>query len=136
MAALSLKARLRRYFKNRRAAPRLPAQVEVRLVVLIDDEAASSLKGQTVDLSESGLGMFVTATALKPSSEVLSNDALRLQVRLDLPTGSVELKAIPARHLHVRHEGAEDVYFVGVKIAEINEIDQFRYRGYLLMLQD
>lgn len=135
MAALSLLARLRRYLGNRRAAPRLTAQVEARLLLTGEGEAGPSLEGRTVDLSESGLGLLVTA-ALEGHADVISHGVSTLRVTLALPTGRVEMKAITARYVHVKHLGEADVYFIGARIAEVDEIDRSRYQGYLLMLQD
>ena len=131
MTALSLLARLRRFVGNRRISPRLPVEVNAHLVVLLP-EVKISIEGQTRDLSRTGLALMLPETSLYP--EHIRLEDCKIEVEMTLPTGRIELEAIPVRHRRVDLEDSGKALFIGAYIVRIGDIDRARLTGYLEIL--
>lgn len=117
---------------ERRIAPRHEVRLETRVLMVAEDEAEGGevlpLAGHTRDVSESGLGLIVTAEDRWALAALGETYTLRLM--LVLPPGPVELVVTPVRF--ERLGGAEGADFlVGARITDMSGRDRVRFMGYV-----
>jgi len=132
----SLVARLRGSFGNRRSARRFRRNVSFN-ISLFDPkltreqlEHAPYLEGKTLDISASGLGLVVPAVRI--NDRYLTAPDQILHLLLELPSGQVEMQAIPVRYEQLEREGtAAGGYLIGVRIAGMSDGDRARFNDYL-----
>lgn len=132
---------------ERRKFPRHQTKLKARLlfsVLLVDSRAQQdpggseqrslNLVGQTRDISETGLGLFIPVEQIDERYLKLEESALR--VELYLPTGPIEIRATPVRceQLSEAHEQSifSEGYIIGAQITEVN--DRARFIEYLRSL--
>lgn len=117
---------------ERRIAPRHEARLETRVLVLAEDEKGSgemvTLSGHTRDVSETGLGLVITAEDLRALAGLGEHYTLRLV--LTLPAGPVELAVSPVRFEKLGQ--SEDAGFlVGARITDMSGRDRVNFMGYI-----
>ncbi|HJP95506.1 MAG TPA: PilZ domain-containing protein [Pyrinomonadaceae bacterium] len=123
---------LRRFIGNRRRSRRVRARLTFTLS-LSDPRLSTngarrlpSLDGHTHDVSTTGLALIVPA--IRIGEHYLAGTDRKLYVKLELPTGPVEMKVVP-----VRYESLEDDsgYLIGARISEIAEPDRLSFEKYV-----
>jgi hypothetical protein len=85
-----------------------------------------SLDGYTHDVSTSGLALIVPA--IRIGEHYLAGNERKLYIKLELPTGPVEMKVAS-----VRYEGLEDDsgYLIGARILEMSDPDRVSFEKYV-----
>ena len=125
-------SRLRRFIGNRRGARRVRARLSFTLS-LSDPRVSSNgarklptLDGYTMDVSTTGLALVVPA--IRIGEHYLAGADRKLHVRLELPSGPVEMKVAS-----VRYEGLEDDtgYLIGARILELSDADRVSFEKYV-----
>jgi hypothetical protein len=126
---------LRRFIGNRRRSRRVRARLTFTLS-LSDPRVSTngarrlpSLDGHTHDVSTTGLALIVPA--IRIGEHYLAGTDRKLYVKLDLPTGPVEMKVAP-----VRYESLEDDsgYLIGARISEMSDADRVSFEKYVAVL--
>ena len=92
----------------------------------------NSLAGHTLDLSTTGLALIVPAITLGEHHLVGENRSLNL--KLELPTGLVELQVTPVRYESLEEHETETGYLIGVQIGAMTEEDRAKYSAYVSSL--
>jgi hypothetical protein len=84
------------------------------------------LDGHTLDISTTGLALIVPA--IRIAEHYLAGTDRKLYVKLELPTGPIEVKVAP-----VRYESLEDDsgYLIGARIVEMNDADRVSFEKYV-----
>lgn len=126
----SLAARLRRLIGNRRRAPRY--RVRLPFTVTLPDapplvpgsRRPVSVDGHTRDISASGLALIVPT--IRIGDRYLTGHD-RLHVALELPTGPVQIIALPVRYEPLEEDDEDTGFLIGVRIGEMGEVDRARY---------
>src|SRR3954454_5777765 len=120
-----IESQLRRFFGNRRHSKRVRARLLFTLS-LSDPRVGTNgarrlptLDGHTLDVSSTGLALIVPA--IRIGEHYLAGADRRLHVKLELPSGPVEMKVVT-----VRYEDLEDGtgYLIGARILEISDADR------------
>ncbi len=120
---------------ERRAAPRRSVKLEFRVLLVATKMSAEGeehtlpLIGYTRDISESGLALLVSARSMSVLYSLGQN--YTLQLVLTLPTGPVELEAVPARYKHINEGEAGSFILIGAQITKISDDDRERFVQYL-----
>ena len=125
-------SRLRRFIGNRRRSKRVRARLTFTLS-LSDPRVNSngarrlpSLDGHTLDVSSTGLALIVPA--IRIGEHYLAGADRKLHVKLELPSGPVEMKVAS-----VRYESLEDDsgYLIGARILEMSDTDRVSFEKYV-----
>ena len=125
-------SRLRRFIGNRRSSRRIRTRLTFTLS-LSDPRVNSNgsrrlpkLDGYTLDVSATGIALIVPA--IRIGEHYLAGSDRKLHVKLELPTGPVEMKVAS-----VRYEGLEDDsgYLIGARILEMSDSDRASFEKYL-----
>ena len=125
-------SRLRRFIGNRRGSKRVRARLSFTLSIS-DPRVSSngarrlpSLDGYTLDVSVTGLALIVPA--IRIGEHYLAGDDRKLHVKLELPSGPVEMKVAS-----VRYESLEDDtgYLIGARILEMSDTDRVSFQKYV-----
>jgi len=84
------------------------------------------LDGYTLDISITGLALVVPA--IRIGEHYLAGADRELHVKLELPSGPVEMKVVT-----VRYEDLEDGsgYLIGARIREISDADRASFEKYV-----
>ena len=138
----SIAARLRGIVNNRRHAPRYKTRLEVSLGLSTFSHGSKTrvagaagrpqqLAGHTCDISETGLGVIVPA--IRIGGQYLTGQDCTLQIVLQLPTGPVELHAVPARYSP--HDEDDVGYLIGLHVKQMSDNDRTRFRAYIKTLR-
>ncbi len=129
---------LRRFIGNRRHSKRVQARLSFTLT-LSDPRVNSNgsrrlprLDGHTLDVSSTGLALIVPA--IRIGEHYLAGDERRLHVKLDLPTGPVEMKVATVRYESLEESREESGYLIGARIAEMSDQDRATYDRYVAKL--
>ena len=125
-------SRLRRFIGNRRRHRRV--QVRLTFTLSLSDPRVNSngarrlpsLNGHTLDISNTGLALIVPA--IRIGEHYLAGADRRLHVKLELPSGPVEMKLAT-----VRYESLEDGsgYLIGARILEMSDTDRVSFEKYV-----
>jgi len=85
-----------------------------------------TLDGYTLDVSITGLALVVPA--IRIGEHYLAGADRELHVKLELPSGPVEMKVVT-----VRYENLEDGsgYLIGARIREISDADRASFEKYV-----
>jgi c-di-GMP-binding flagellar brake protein YcgR len=135
----SIADRLRWLIGNRRIARRfevrLPCSVTPCSTRLGPNAAARppALRGHTYDLSHTGLGLLMPAIRIK--DHYLAGADRMLLITLELPTGPIQIRAVPTRYERLGEEAAETGFIIGVRIVEMSPADRSKYLDYLRALK-
>ena len=123
---------LRRFIGNRRRSRRV--SVRLTFTLSLSDPRVStngrrrlpSLNGYTQDVSTTGLALIVPA--IRIGEHYLAGTDRKLYLKLELPTGPIEMKLVP-----VRYEGLEDDsgYLIGARIVEMSDADRGSFEKYV-----
>jgi PilZ domain-containing protein len=126
-------SRLRRFIGNRRGSRRVRARLSFTLS--LSDPRVSrngarrlpTLDGHTLDVSTTGLALVVPA--IRVGEHYLAGADRKLHVKLELPSGPVEMKVAT-----VRYESLEDDtgYLIGARILELSDADRVSFEKYVL----
>jgi PilZ domain len=125
-------SRLRRFIGNRRNSRRVRTRLNFTLS-LSDPRVNSNgsrrlpkLNGHTLDISTTGLALVVPA--IRIGEHYLAGDGRKLHIKLELPSGPVEMKVET-----VRYESLEDEngYLIGARILEMSDTDKVSFEKYL-----
>ena len=125
-------SRLRRFIGNRRGSRRVRARLSFTLS-LSDPRVSSNgarrlptLDGHTLDVSTTGLALVVPA--IRIGEHYLAGADRKLHVKLELPSGPVEMKVAA-----VRYESLEDDtgYLIGARILELSDTDRVSFEKYV-----
>ena len=125
-------SRLRRFIGNRRGSRRVRARLSFTLS-LSDPRVSSNgvrrlptLDGHTLDVSTTGLALIVPA--IRIGEHYLAGGDRKLHVKLELPSGPVEMKMAA-----VRYESLEDDtgYLIGARILELSDTDRVSFEKYV-----
>src|SRR5215217_3107184 len=124
-------SQLRRFIGNRRRDRRV--RVRLSFTLSLSDPRVKSngarrlptLAGYTLDVSTTGLALIVPA--IRIGEHYLAGADRKLHVRLELPSGPVEMKVVT-----VRYENLEDDsgYLIGARILEMSESDRVSFDNY------
>jgi len=126
---------LRRFIGNRRHSRRVSARLSFTLS-LSDPKTNTNgsrrlptLNGHTLDVSSTGLALVVPA--IRIGEHYLAGSDRRLYIKLELPSGPVELKVVA-----VRYESLEDEsgYLIGARIVEMSNPDRASFEKYVSKL--
>src|SRR6185312_361222 len=108
---------LRRIIGNRRHSKRVRARLTCA-VNLSDPRVNSNgsrrlpaLNGHTLDVSRTGVALIVPA--IRIGEHYLAGADRKLHVRLELPTGPVEMKVATVRYESLEESGEETGYLIG-----------------------
>jgi hypothetical protein len=129
---------LRRFIGNRRHSKRVRARLTFTLS-LSDPRVNSNgsrrlprLNGHTLDVSLSGLALIVPA--IRIGEHYLAGHERKLHVKLDLPTGPVEMKVSTVRYESLEESGEESGYVIGARIADMSDQDRATYNSFIAKL--
>ena len=88
-----------------------------------------TLDGHTLDVSATGLALVVPA--IRIGEHYLAGDDRKLHVKLELPSGPVEMKVAT-----VRYERLDDDtgYLIGARILEMSDTDRVSFEKYVAKL--
>jgi len=124
-------SQLRRFIGNRRRDRRV--RVRLSFTLSLSDPRVKSngarrlptLAGYTLDVSTTGLALIVPA--IRIGEHYLAGADRKLHVRLELPSGPVEMKVVT-----VRYENLEDDsgYLIGARILEMSDSDRVSFDNY------
>src|SRR6185369_2782610 len=131
-------SRLRRYIGNRRRTKRAKATLTFELS-LVDPRVnpngyrrLPTIEGHTSDLSTTGMGLIVPA--IRIGEHYLVGEDRRLHLKVELPSGPVELTVSPVRYESLEEDPQETGYVIGVRITDMNEADRTRFHEYIQTL--
>src|SRR5918994_4530525 len=118
-------SRLRRFIGNRRHSRRVCARLSFTLS-LSDPRVNSNgsrslpkLNGHTLDISPTGLALVVPA--IRIGEHYLAGADRKLHVKLDLPSGPVEMKVATVRYESLEDSREETGYLIGARILEMSD---------------
>lgn len=123
---------LRRFIGNRRGCRRVSARLSFTLS-LSDPRVNSNgsrrlpkLDGHTLDVSMTGVALVVPA--IRIGEHYLAGADRKLHVKLELPSGAVEMIVAT-----VRYESLEDEsgYVIGARILEMSDADRVSFEKYV-----
>jgi c-di-GMP-binding flagellar brake protein YcgR len=128
-------SRLRRFIGNRRRCKRVRTRLSFTLSLSdprVNTNGARrfpTLAGQTLDISTTGIALVVPA--IRIGEHYLAGADRKLHIKLELPTGPVEMKVAT-----VRYESLEDSrdltgYLIGARILEMSETDRASFEKYV-----
>ena len=86
------------------------------------------LTGYTRDISATGLALIVQAIHI--GGNYITGDGRRLQIKLKLPGGAVQIQATPVRYTPLE-DAADTGYLVGVQIERMSNDDRERFNAHI-----
>lgn len=130
-------SRLNGQVMSRMSAERRDLQVPINVSIepnkntgsLVRRTEGLSIGGETKDLSETGLAFFVDAIRLR--EHYLVGEDRVLVVKLDLPNGTIKLKAMGKRYEQVDVHSTHSRYLIGAAIVEMDAVDREVYTEFL-----
>jgi c-di-GMP-binding flagellar brake protein YcgR len=128
-------SQLRRFLGNRRRARRASAKLSFTLG--LDSTRMSSngsrklpsLKGHTLDISKTGMALVVPA--IRIAEHYLTGEDRRLRVKLELPSGPIEMLMVPVRYESLEEDQTESGYVIGARITEMSDTNRARFEEYI-----
>jgi hypothetical protein len=120
---------------ERRASPRREVKLDLRVLLVATKTSAAGeeqmlpLIGYTRDVSETGLALLLSAKSMGLLYALGQN--YTLQLVLTLPSGPVELEAMPVRYKHINEGQAGSRILIGAQITKISDEDRVRFVQYL-----
>ena len=126
---------LRRFIGNRRHSKRVRTRLGFT-INLSDPRLGSNgsrrvpaLNGHTLDVSSTGLALIVPA--IRIGEHYLAGDERRLHVKLELPTGPVEMKVSTVRYESLEESREESGYLIGARTTEMSDQHRASYDSYI-----
>ena len=92
------------------------------------------MDGYTLDLSSNGLALVVPRITLGEHHLVGENRGLNLKIQL--PSGPVEMQATPVRYERLEEDRNETGYVIALKIVRMPDDDRARYSAYVATLRE
>ena len=92
------------------------------------------MEGHTLDLSPNGISLIIPKITLGEHHLVGENRSLN--VKLDLPDGSVEMQVMPIRYESLEEHETESGYLIGAKIVGMADQDRAKFAEYVSTLLD
>lgn len=128
-------SRLRRFIGNRRVCKRVKTRLPFTLS-LFDSRVSPNgarrlpaLYGHTFDISTSGLALIVPA--IRIGEHYLAGTDRRLHIKLELPSGPVEMKLATVRYEVLDDSNEESGYLIGARIIEMSDADRANFNSYV-----
>ncbi|MGI8669757.1 MAG: PilZ domain-containing protein [Aridibacter sp.] len=87
------------------------------------------IRGETKDLSQSGIAFVVSAIRVR--EHYLVGDGHTLNAELDLPNGNVKMQIVGQRYEQTGQHISTTQYLIGAKILEMSDADQEAYNEFL-----
>jgi len=131
----SIVSRLRKYMGDRRHATRRTVRLQVSVSVgsptkgLTGNRKINSLEGHTLDISPNGMALVMPA--IRIGEQHLIGENRTLNVKMELPSGPVEMKVAPVRYEALEDHPSETGYLIGAKITEMSDVDRATYAAYV-----
>ena len=126
---------LRRFIGDRRRCRRVRARLKFTLS-LSDPKARSNgtrrlptLDGHTLDVSSTGLALIVPA--IRIGEHYLAGADRKLYIKLELPSGPVEMKVATVRYESLEDSQDETGYLIGARILEMSDADRVSFEKYV-----
>ena len=125
-------SQLRRFIGNRRRSKRVRARLNFTLSLADPRVGANgsrrlpTLGGHTLDVSITGLALVVPA--IRIGEHYLAGADRKLHVKLELPSGPVEMKVVTVRYENLEDESG---YLIGARILEISDADRASFEKYV-----
>lgn len=136
--ARSIVSRLRQYLGDRRDLKRKRVRLPFCLSLssparsLNGTRRVSSMDGHTLDLSETGLSLIIPKITLGEHHLVGENRSLN--VKLELPTGPIEMQVMPVRYESLEEHETETGYLIGARIVGMPDEDRAKLEEYVATL--
>lgn len=136
----TLVSRLRQYVGDRRHSKRQRARLSLSISLIPATKSLNGprrinwMDGHTQDLSSNGLALVVPRITLGEHHLVGENRALNL--KLQLPSGLVEMQVTPVRYERLEEDLGETGYLIAVKIVRISEDERAQYSAYVATLRE
>lgn len=133
--ARSLVSQLRRFVGDRRRAKRQNVRLAFTLslvgpaIKLNGSRQSAALRGHTLDVSINGLALIVPTILL--GEHHLVGENRKLNVKLELAQGAVEMKVVPIRYESLEEHETETGYLIGVKIVDMGETDREQFTQFV-----
>jgi len=129
---------LRQYVGDRRQAKRQKVRLVFTLSIASSAKSLNgarrinSVGGHTLDLSPNGMALIVSSIRLGDHHLVGENRSLN--VKLELPSGPVEMQVTPIRYETFEGDENQSGYVIGVKITDMREEDRATFTLYVASL--
>jgi len=126
---------LRRFIGNRRRSKRVRTRLNFTLnlsdprVNTNGSRRLPTLNGHTFDVSTSGLALIVPA--IRIGEHYLAGAERKLFLKLDLPSGPVEMKLASVRYESLDESSEETGYLIGARIVEMADADRETFTKYV-----
>lgn len=91
--------------------------------------AEFSIRGETKDMSKTGIAFVVSAIRIK--EYYLVGEDRRLKAEVDLPNGKIEAQIIGTRYEQVGIHNSVSEFLIGAKILKMDEADREVYEDFL-----
>jgi hypothetical protein len=91
-----------------------------------------TLDGHTLDISMTGLALIVPA--IRIGEHYLAGSDRRVYLKLELPSGPVEMKLATVRYEALDETDEETGYVIGARIIEMADADRASYQQHLAKL--
>jgi hypothetical protein len=127
-----LASELTGFIMSRLTAPRIKLCVPVTICLEPEKDVTPKtlfLKGETKDLSKSGVAVIVPSIRLREKYLVGENRTLYAQ--LDLPNGKVKVELVGCRYEQQGIHDSVSTYLIGARIMNISDADRALYEEYL-----
>ena len=131
-------SRLRRFVGNRRRSKRVQARLSFTLslsdprVNTNGHRRLPSLNGHTLDISVTGLALVVPA--IRIGEHYLAGAERKLHIKLELPTGPVEMRVATVRYESLEDSQDETGYLIGARIVEMSDSDRASFEKFVAKL--
>ena len=126
---------LRRFTGDRRGHKRVKTRLKFTLS-LADPRVRSNgarrlprLDGHTLDVCKTGLALIVPA--IRIGEHYLAGADRKLHLKLELPSGAVEMKLATVRYESLEDSHEETGYLIGARIIEIADVDRASFEKYV-----
>lgn len=88
-----------------------------------------SIRGETKDLSKTGIGFIVPAIRIKEYYLVGQNRPLNIEI--DLPNGKVRMQMVGVRYEQINIHSSVSEFLVGAHIVKMEDADREAYEDFL-----
>ncbi len=123
---------------NKRAVPKR-CEFETSIIIslgpdrntgsLLTSKNAPTIRGETRDLSSTGIGFVVSSIRLKET--YLVGEGRVLNAEINLPGGKIKMDLIGQRYNQIGQHVSATQYLVGAKIIKISDTDREVYNEFL-----
>ena len=129
---------LRRFIGNRRGHKRVRTRLD--FTISLSDPRVNTngsrrlptLDGHTLDISTTGLALIVPA--IRIGEHYLAGSDRRVYLKLQLPSGPIEMKVATVRYEALEETDEETGYLIGARIVEMADADRVSFNKYLAQI--